>query len=84
MLQIKKLTVFISYFAIYQLKKSKQYYICIVVGGIVWTASSEVNKVDGGESDEVYFQDHVLQIIFIACKNDMRVHHTCLHFVGNI
>ena len=72
------------HFAIHQLRNSKQYYICMVVGGIVWSASSEVNKVDGGESDDVYFHDHVLPIIFIGFKNDTRVHHTYLHFVGNV
>ena len=84
MLQIKKLTVVILNFAIYQLKNCKQYYICIVVGGIAWSASSEVNKADGGETDEVYLQDHVLPKILIACKNDMRVQHTCLHFACTI
>ena len=55
-----------------------------MVGGTAWSASSEVNKADGGESDEVYFQDHVLPIIFIARKNDMRVHHTYLYFAFTI
>ena len=81
MLQIKKLSIFIMNFAMYLLKNSKRYYISIVVDGIAWSASSEVNKADGGERDEVCFQDHVLCIIFIACKNDLRVQHTYLHFV---
>ena len=81
MLQIINLTSFILNFAIHQLKNRKEYSICIVVGGIAWSASSEVNKADGGESNEVYFQNHVLPIIFIACKNDMRVHHTYFLYV---
>ena len=81
MLQIKKLTIFIMNFAIYLLKNSKRYYISIVVGGIAWSASSEVNKAESGEREEVYYQDHVLSIIFIACKHDLRVQHTYLHFV---
>ena len=60
------------------LKNAKQYYICIVVDGILWSASPEINKADSGESDEVYFQDHVLPILL------MRVDHTFLHFVCTI
>ena len=44
-----------------------------MVDGVASSASSEVNKAGGGERDEVYFQEHVLPTIFIACKNDM--HH---------
>ena len=69
---------------IYQLENSMQYCTSIVVGGTAWLASSEVNKADGGESDEVYFQDHVLPITFIARKNDMRVHYTYLFFAFTI